>query len=70
MSNVFCFFSYLYSLFLLLLFVFRATITRKTKYKKGVEMENQITLKNYIEHLTTLLDLPTTDNVQKNSKKI
>ena len=32
-------------------------------------MENQITLKNYIEHLTTLLDLPTTDNVQKNSKK-
>ena len=22
-------------------------------------MENQITLKNYIEHLTTLLDLPT-----------
>ena len=32
-------------------------------------MENQITLKNYIEHLTTLLDLLTTDNVQKNSKK-
>ena len=31
-------------------------------------MENQITLKNYIEHLTTLLDLLTTDNVQKNSK--
>ena len=33
-------------------------------------MENQITLKNYIEHLTTLLDLPTTDNVQKNSKNL
>ena len=32
-------------------------------------MENQITLKNYIEHLTTLLDLPKTDSVQKNSKK-
>ena len=32
-------------------------------------MENQITLKNYIEHLTTLLDLPKTDNVQKKIQK-
>lgn len=32
-------------------------------------MENQITLKNYIEHLTTLLDLPRTDNVQKKIQK-
>ena len=32
-------------------------------------MENQITLKNYIEHLTTLLDLPTTDSVQKKIQK-
>ena len=32
-------------------------------------MENQSTLKNYIEHLTTLLDLPKTDNVQKKIQK-
>lgn len=32
-------------------------------------MENQITLKNYIEHLTTLLDLPKTDSVQKKIQK-
>lgn len=32
-------------------------------------MEKQITLKNYIEHLTTLLDLPKTDNVQKKIQK-
>lgn len=32
-------------------------------------MENQSTLKNYIEHLTTLLDLPKTDSVQKKIQK-